>query len=179
MHQKLSVMLIVLSLIGVTDSTWAKDVSGRLGIGYTDQFSIDIPSVTVQYYPNQELGVSTTLGVDTQEGNSKFGFMVKVYRILFVENQMNFYIGSGAAIISQKWTSKLPSNKASDADKNSDDNVTGFELNGYVGGEFFIPGLDSLGFSFEAGVGITSMSSHVRFRTFGDHPVKAGIIFYF
>ena len=56
--------------------------------------------------------------------------------------------------------------------------ITGFEIAALVGGEFFIHGLDSLGFNFETGVGITNVKK-VRFRTLGDHIFRAGMFFYF
>lgn len=147
--------------------TQAKDLTSRLGVGYADQFGVEggLPSLAVRYYPNPELGVAAHLGVDTEKDNSKFGFMAKVFRILFMEDNMNFYMGAGAGLISREQAGGT--------------NDSGFELSGYFGGEFFFTGLDSLGFSFEAGVGVTSISSEVRFRTIGDHPLKAGIIFYF
>ena len=137
----------------------------RLGVGYKNQFVNDIPSVAAQYYPSADIGFSAALGVDTQQNLSKFGFMGKVYRIIFTEENMNFYMGAGGGLLSSQTS-------AASTD-------SGFELNGLVGGEFFLHGLDSLGFTFEAGVGISSMSSGVRFRTFGDSPIRGGIIFYF
>lgn len=144
----------------------AKDMSNRLGIGYKNQFgaATDVPGVAVQYYPGADLGVSATLGVDTQQASSRFGFMAKLYRIVFQEDNMNFYMGAGAGLLSQETTGRTDS---------------GFELMGFGGSEFFLPGLENLGFSFEAGVAVTSLSNGVRFRTFGDHPLRAGIIFYF
>ena len=88
---------------------------------------------------------------------------------------MNFYTGVGTSLISQE-ASQPPKEEGK---TRPTDNESGFELNTYIGGEFFFPGLSSLGFSFEAGLGITSISSQVRLRTFGDHPLKAGVIFYF
>lgn len=156
----------LLILTSYSHLSTAKNLANRLGVGYTDQFGIDggLPSLSVRYYPSPELGVSGSLGVDTTKNNSKFGFMAKVFRVVFVEDNMNFYMGAGAGLISQE------------AAGNND---SGFDLSGFVGGEFFFSGLDSLGFSFEAGIGVTSISSEVRFRTIGDHPLKAGIIFYF
>ena len=58
-------------------------------------------------------------------------------------------------------------------------NESGFELNGFAGVEFFLAGLDSLGFSLETGVGIASVESQTRFRTIGDSPLRAGATFYF
>lgn len=147
---------------------FSKDLSHRLGVGYSDQFSESLPSLSVRYWPSEKLGVGAALGVDTEEGASAFGFLAKLYRVIFTEDNMNFYMGTGAGLISQEVTTGT----------NSDTN-SGFELIGFCGGEFFMPGLDSLGFSFEAGVGVTSISSNVRFRTFGDSPFKAGMIFYF
>ena len=44
---------------------------------------------------------------------------------------------------------------------------SGFELAALVGGEFFLNGLDSLGFTFETGVGVTNVKK-VRFKTVGE-----------
>ena len=64
-------------------------------------------------------------------------------------------------------------------DNVSGDTESGFELGGFAGAEFFFTGLDSLGFSFEAGVGVSTLTSDVRFRTVADSPLRAGITFYF
>jgi hypothetical protein len=160
-------VLISLGLLVFTGVAQAKDLTSRLGVGYADQFGVDggLPSIAVRYYPNSELGVSGQIGVDTKKDESKFGFMAKVFRMVFKEDNMNFYMGAGAGMISQQ----LP----------GESNESGFDFNGFFGGEFFFSGLDSLGFNFEAGVGVTSISSEVRFRTLGDSPAKAGITFYF
>lgn len=164
--------LITLILLGMSSlGVQAKDLTSRLGVGYADQFGVDggLPSLALRYYPNPELGVSGQIGVDTQKDSSKFGFMAKAYRIIFMEDNMNFYMGAGAGLISEERR-----NTAGVTENNS-----GFELSGYFGGEFFFSGLESLGFSFEAGIGVTSISSEVRFRTVGDHPLRAGLTFYF
>jgi hypothetical protein len=142
----------------------AKDLSNRLGIGYKNQFSTDLPGLAIQYYPGSDLGFSATLGVDTEKDNSRFGCMVKLYRIIFQEENLNFYMGAGAGLLSQEHVGT---------------NDSGFELMGFGGAEFFFAGLENLGFSFEMGTAITSISSGVRFRTFGDTPFRAGIMFYF
>lgn len=160
--------VFILSLLST--NLEAKDLTHRLGVGYANQFSEDLPSLAVRYYPNPKMGLTAAIGVDTGDENSgapsRFGLMARVFKIVFAEDNMNFYMGSGAGLISREDL----------ATKKTD---SGFELTGFVGGEFFFTGLESLGFSFEAGVGVTSISSDVRFRTIGDHPFKAGITFYF
>ena len=65
------------------------------------------------------------------------------------------------------------------SDETDGKTASGFDLAGVVGAEFFWPGLENLGVNFEAGVGVTSLSSEVRVRTIGDHPLRAGMFFYF
>lgn len=160
-----NLVLVAVALISFAPlASQAKDMSNRLGVGYKNQFGADVPGVAVQYYPGAELGLSATLGVDTQQTSSRFGAMLKLYRIVFQEDNMNFYMGAGTGLLSQEVSGRTDS---------------GFELMGFGGAEFFLPSLENLGFSFEAGVAVTSLSNGVRFRTFGDHPLRAGILFYF
>lgn len=163
-----SFRFIILVLLVVSGQVHAKDLTNRLGVGYSNQFSEELPSLSVRYWPDPKLGFGAALGVDTEEDNSAFGFMAKLYRVIFSEDNLNFYMGTGAGLISKEVTNGTTS-----------DTDSGFELIGFCGAEFFFAGLESLGFSFEAGVGVTSISSDVRFRTFGDHPLRAGMIFYF
>lgn len=160
-----SLFVITLSI----SAAQAKDLTNRLGIGYSNQFSVDLPSIAAHYYPSPDLGLSAAMGLLTGNNNSKFGLLLKVKRIIFPEDNMNFYMGAGAGLLSNKNTTAGTTSS----------NESGFELMGFAGGEFFLPGLDSLGFSFEAGVGIVSVSSGVTFRTIGDSPFKAGVVFYF
>lgn len=165
MIRRLALFCLSASLCFAAGVVQAKDLTSRLGIGYKNQFSEELPGIAAQYYPTQDIGVSGTLGVDTESNNSKFGFMLKLYKIVFQEDSLNFYMGAGGGLLS--------------TENAAGQNESGFELAGYAGCEFFLPGLESLGFSFETGAGITSVSSGVRFRTFGDHPLRAGMMFYF
>jgi len=158
-------LLLALAFLFMTPVAHAKDLTSRLGMGYTDQFSSDLPSIAAKYYPSNDMALGASLGIDTQQSNSKFGFAVKIMRTIFPEDNMNFYMGAGAGLISQQVS--------------GGSNSSGFELSGFVGAEFFLPGLDSLGVSFETGVGVTSISAGTRFRTIGDSPLRAGMFFYF
>jgi hypothetical protein len=157
---------IVLLMLTCSFSAFAKDMSNRLGVGYSNQFGLteDLPSLALRYYPNSEYGLMGALGVDTEEDNSRFGFMGKIIKIIFKEDNLNFYTGAWAGIVSQEVNGRTDS---------------GFDLAGILGAEFFVPGVENLGISMEAGVGVTSVTDEVRFRTIGDHPLRAGIIFYF
>ncbi len=163
---RLAVGLGLMVLLLNAAEVQSKELVNRLGVGYSNQFGLDqeLPGVALRYFPNSEYGLMGALGVDTEKDNSRFGFMAKIIKIVFKEDNLNFYTAASAGLVSQETVGK---------------NDSGFELAGLVGAEFFVPGLENLGFSFEAGVGVTSISSEVRFRTIGDSPLRAGIIFYF
>lgn len=148
----------------VAERVSAKDLTNRLGVGYSDQFGESLPSLAVRYYPNPNMGLSASLGIDTRKDNSRFGFMARVHRVVFMEDHMNFYMGAGVGILSVETAGSTSS---------------GFEVSGFFGSEFFLPGLDSLALMFEAGMGVTSVTSEIRFRTIGDSPIRAGMVFYF
>lgn len=164
MRHNITISLFAICLFLLPNTVLSKDLSNRLGIGYSNQFSTELPSLLASYHPSAEMGLSAAIGVNTGPQNSKFGLLFKVQRVVFPEDNMNFYMGAGAGLLSTKVDTR---------------NESGFELMGFAGAEFFLMGLDSLGVSFEAGVGITSVSSGVTFRTIGDHPLRAGIVFYF
>jgi hypothetical protein len=157
---------VLLFFACLSSAAQAKDLAHRLGVGYTNQFGLDqdLPSIALRYFPNQEYGLAGAIGVDTTKGNSRFGAQAKIIKLIFKEDNLNFYTGAAAGIVSREKDSKTNS---------------GFDLSGFVGTEFFFSGLENLGFCMEAGVGVTSVSSEVRFRTIGDHPLRAGIFFYF
>jgi hypothetical protein len=165
MTQRWLFFLVVFGVwAGFLQSVHAKDLTTRLGVGYKDQFSVALPSIAVQYYPNANLGVAAALGLDTQSQNSKFGFSVKVFRVIYMEDNLNFYMGTSAGLVSVESGSSTSS---------------GFELNGLIGCEYFFGGLENLGFTFETGVAVRSISSGVSFRTVGDSPLRGGVTFYF
>ena len=167
-------LLLLLTLI-LSPSAWAKEMTSRLGVGYSNSFSLAaLPSVAVKYYSSKDISFSAALGIDTNNntsastGTSSFGFGGKFYKTIFTEDNLNFYMGGGASLVSSSATVAGTSSSTS-----------GFELSGFCGAEWFFPGLDSVGINFQAGVGITSVSSGVRFRTIGDTPLSAGMYFYF
>ncbi|MEZ0393277.1 MAG: organic solvent tolerance protein [Pseudobdellovibrionaceae bacterium] len=142
----------------------ARDLTSRLGVGYRNSLvTMSLPSVAAFYYPSPDVGVLGSLGVDTEDNNSKFAFAGGVRRIIFKEDNMNFFAAGQVAMVNQEVASAKDS---------------GFEIAATVGGEFFLQGLESLGFNFETGMGITTVKK-TRFRTLGDSFINAGMVFYF
>lgn len=162
----MAVLGVTFAFALITPKVEARDMSSRLGIGISDQLGTNesLPSIAIRYWPNAQIGFAGSLGVDTKKDYSRFGIQGKIMKNIFPEEHMNFYAAAAASLISEEAAGK---------------NSSGFSLAGMVGAEFFFQGLENLGFSFEGGVGITSISNQVRFRTIADHPLKAGLTFYF
>lgn len=159
--------LLVLSAAFLGMSAEAKDLTSRLGVGIKDNTSQSLPALAMVYWPNTDIGVTAGAGVDTQKDASMFTLNGGIRRVLFREDNMNFHFGGQLALVNYELTVAGVTEKQS-----------GFELNAVFGGEFFFTGLDSLAFTFEGGLGVASLKQ-VRFRTVADHPLRAGIIFYF
>ncbi|MEK2688862.1 organic solvent tolerance protein [Bdellovibrio sp. GT3] len=164
----LKVLALVFAVFAGLNVAEAKDLTNRLGVGVKSHATLDLPELAVVYNPSSEIQVTGGLGIDTQKDQSKFAAIAGVRRIVFKEQNMNFYMGGTLGLVN--WEEL---NDAGTREKQS-----GFELDAVFGGEFFFSGLESLGFTFEGGVGVIS-ADNVRFRTIADSPFRAGIIFYF
>ena len=167
MRLKSAVLFFALSVLFAFPAQ-AVDLTNRLGVGYSQQLGSvdDLPMITVNYYPSSTFAISGAVGVDTKDDESKFGALVKIRKIIFTEKQMNFYMGGLLAATNHE--------EGTPADDKSN-----MEVAAVLGGEFFFSGLDSLAFFFETGVGVITGDGGSRFRTIGDHPLTAGMTFYF
>ena len=149
----------------------AVELANRLGLGLSQQMgAVDLPMITAHYYPNSRFAISGALGIDTKKDDSRFGLLAKLRRIVFTENQMNFYMGGAAG---------HSTHEEFNSTSGLYDDKSNFEISAILGGEFFFSGLDSLAFMFETGIGVITGDGGTRFRTIANHPFSAGIVFYF
>lgn len=148
----------------VSSMSFSKEMPRRLGIGIKDNTSESIPSLAAVYNVGPSMAVTGGLGIDTKKDYSTSQINAGVRYIIFHESQLHFYSGGQLALV----TLENP----------VDQKNTGFEANLIFGTEFFFTGLENVGFSFEGGVGLSTIKNS-RVRTIADHPLKAGIIFYF
>lgn len=156
-------LLAIVALSIYSTTTQAKDLTNRLGVGVKSHETLNLPELAVVYNPMKDIEITGGLGIDTKKDESKFAANAGVRRIIFKEDNMNFYMGGIFGLLSEEVAGSKES---------------GVELDAVFGGEFFLPGLDSLAFTFEGGAGVIS-AKNVRFRTIADSPLRAGIIFYF
>lgn len=145
-------------------SAQAKDLTHRLGVGYKNNTSLDLPTLAAVYYPTATTAFTAGIGMDTKKDYSSFQAMAGLRYIIYPEANMNFYTAAQFAVVNFE--------TPADGKKN------GVEVAGLFGVEFFLSGLENLGFTFEAGLSLATAGSS-RFRTVGDDPLRAGLIFYF
>ena len=160
----LTVSMVCLLSWGLTqEANAARNLSHRLGVGFTNQIAttVDgtIPALSGKYYLSKNYATSVELGLDTRSTNSTVAAGAKLYKNLFLEDNLVFYTGAGLAMVSR--------------------NGSKFQLSAFLGSEFFFSGLPSLGLSFEAGLRGDSYSGSFAIRTTGDSFLSAGMHFYF
>ena len=164
----LSPLVFALSLLLFSVNTHklkALDLDGRPGLGLSNQFIHGIPglSLKIQHGPSMAFGVLA--GFNTSNPSSKYGLGLKFYKIIFDEPQLNFYSSLLMATISSR------QGENADADK-------GYQLELALGSEFSFVNLNSIGFSFEFGLGIHKLGEETVLYVAGAHIVRAGIHFY-
>lgn len=154
--------LVIVSLF--SSLVFAKEMPQRLGVGIKDNTSESLPSLAGIYHLNGLTAMTGGIGVDTKKDYSKFQINVGVRHVIFHENQLHYYAGGqlGLVTFEEPITGK----------------ENGFEANFLMGVEFFLTGLENVGFSVEGGLGLSSVKN-TRIRTLADNPMRAGIIFYF
>lgn len=161
-------LAVTLMLAAITQSAVAapgeeKSLRGRLGVGFTNQVASTadgtIPALSAKYYLSKSFATSVATGFDTRSPNSTLALGAKLFKNVFYESNLIFYIGAGLAYV----------------------NRAGSHLQGslFLGSEFFFSQLPSLGFSFEAGVRGDDTSGSFAIRTTGDSFLTAGMHFYF
>ena len=142
----------------------ARDLKGRLGVGYNSEFANTsevngVPAISAKYGFSSSMHGSLILGMSTASpANSVVA--AKVFQNIFNEVNLNFYGVLGVGLLAANSKSAV-------------------EVLGGVGTEIFIPGLESVGLSFEAGASLSNISGSFVLKTLGASFLEAGVHFYF
>ncbi len=158
-----AVLLHIFFAFSFANSVFAKDMQQRLGVGYRNSFVVDVPAVAVNYFFSNEIATQFSIGIDTQKDNSRSAYGLGLRRTIFKEANLNFHIGGQVALVNQEISGSSSS---------------GFDLAALSGVEFYMSGLENLGFSVDTGIAMSSVQQ-TRFRTLGQSFLSAGIFFYF
>jgi hypothetical protein len=153
--------MAVFFLLGSTQA-FSYDKINRLGIGLTNQLKTSFPALSFKIQKNRSFAYGGMAGISTDTANGGYGVGFKVYKNLFDEPQLNFYMAAMGAILG-----------------NTVNTVTysGFQFDMSFGSEFHFQGLNSIGFSFEFGVSAYKNQNFV-IQTLGNNFVVSGVHFY-
>jgi hypothetical protein len=160
----LGLLLAISASIFATPKAHARDMQGRLGLGYNAQFANyyqpgGVPGVSLKYGLTRDIATELVVAVSTGTPTNS-ATALKLFKNLFYETSLNFYFMVGAGIVAANSRS-------------------GAEFIGGFGAEFFIPGIESLGFSMETGATFNNLGGNFALQTMGVSFLNAGIHFYF
>ena len=142
-------------------SAWAIDRRGRLGIGLSNELSLDVPLFSFKLQKSRSFALGGIIGFDTAKETGSSSAGLKLYHNIFQEPQLHFYSAFLGA------TSK----KKSDLDNNIHFNLT-------LGREFSFAGLQSLGFSTEVGI-CFDKSDELTIKTAGNNTFLIGSVHFY
>ena len=150
--------------VGVTEVT-ARDLHGRVGLGYNSEWANShpqtlggVPGISLKWGLSKAIALGLVFGITTSTPSNSVTAL-KFFNNVFYETNLNFYFFLGGGLVSGSGTS-------------------GAEFISGFGTEFFIPGLESLGFSMEFGASFNNLSGSFALRTLGVGLFNAGIHFY-
>jgi hypothetical protein len=157
----LSMAIIALSCVCAPQAQ-ANDLSGRLGVGFNNQFS-GLSSISARW--NLESSNDTAIAL---EGNVGFSMMAGSDDAIFAggralyglakEDNMTLWVGAGIGFLSEA-------------------TQTAFRFQPVMSAEFFLYGLENLGFLLEWGVNF-DLSSETQIHTVSGTP-SIGAHYYF
>ncbi len=162
---RLSLAISVFICFFAMPTAYATDTVGRMGIGTTGQMKGNVPaSISMKIQKTSSFAFGALLGMKFSDDDSGHGAGIKVYRIVFDEPNLNFYLSGMGAILN--------------ASTNTGEDSTGFQFDATIGSEFHFPGIESLGFSFEFGVSLNKLHEDFSIETVGYNFVVSAIHFY-
>lgn len=130
----------------------ARNLNGRFGLGATHVGpGLSAPVMSLNYHQGQASAYGGLFGIDTQTGSNSLVIGGQFQRNLFVEENLNFYVGMTGGLLTLTAAGATVSS-------------SGYMLEAALGSEAFIPGIPNLGFHLASGFRLESPSA-VRIRT--------------
>jgi hypothetical protein len=158
--------LFIFATILVLHSTQSNAMSliGRLGIGATNQVVTGLDALSVKLQRNRSIAMSGIFGINNSEDSSQYALGAKVFRLIYDEPQVNFYSSLSAITFTFL-----------DDDAKT---TNGYQVDAGFGAEFSLQGLESIGFSFEFGMGLHKYKDGSSIRTYGHNILTSAVHFY-
>lgn len=149
-------------LIGLSLPSLAIERRGRLGLGFTSQGAVDMPSISFKLQRSKSFAFGGQIGYSNKDNGGGSIAALKIYRNFFEEPNLVFYGSILGGVINEK------TNGVSNS---------GFQADLTLGSEFSFPALESLGFSLEFGVSFNKIDDFV-IETVGNNFLVSAVHFY-
>lgn len=162
MSLKIRLLLIIVIFAVFLPNAYCLDKINRLGVGVNNEFQSNFPAISFKMQKNRSFSYGGLFGMSTNSTSGGQAIGLKIYRNLFDEPQLNFYMAGMGAFLNNKMQST---------------SYSGFQFDFTFGSEFHFTGLNSLGLSFEFGVSAYKQKEFI-FQTLGNHFIVSGIHFY-
>lgn len=150
----------------ITGTGYAKDLRGRLGIGFNSQLTErGVNSISTKYWLSSNLGFQGTFGFVSSDDYDELDLGGKV--LFKIQDEKNLHVDTfgGLGFVSY--------------DPEVGDSDSGLAISGGLAIEYFFSGLPNLGFSSEIGMQFSDINDNSSFRTTADTFITAGIHYYF
>lgn len=157
-----SIVIALLAVFSLARPAEAKNLDGRFGFGMNYLGFTQATAVSLRYFHSKLDAISFQVGFNTETNLYQFG--ISDSRMVLMEENMNLFLGLGAAIISSPDAAGVAG--------------WGVSFEALAGGEFFLAGLPNLGLYFHTGIGLKSLRG-TSFRSVGGAFANGGIHYYF
>lgn len=159
-----NLIIITLVLLSTSFTANATSLVGRLGIGMSNSLPSEMNTFSLKLQRNSSTSLGGIFGIDSSPDGSLYALGIKGYRVIYDEPQLNFYSALGANMFTYFDDSK--------------DVAQGSTVDATFGAEFMFQGIESLGFSFEFGIGIHNYQDESHIKTIGYNVLQSAIHFY-
>ena len=163
MKSKILRLSLTVTMLLCALPAFALNKTGRLGVGFSNQLVNDIPTLSLKIQQNRYFAIGGLLGFRSNQDATLYGAGLRVYRLIFEEQLLNFYMAGTLASLSYEEDNKAKS---------------GYEVDGTFGTEFHFEGIESIGFSFEFGFSYNRGPNGRSFETLGNNFLKSAVHFY-
>ncbi len=144
----------------------AKDLNGRVGLGFNSQLSPNgINSASLKIWTTPDICLQPILGFEFTDDVNEIDIGGKLLYKLKDEKNMNVYTGGGIGVAI--------------VDPDVGDSETAFSIGALLGVEYFFSGLPNLGFSSEIEFLVSDYLENTTVGLDADTFLTAGIHYYF
>ncbi len=152
-------LIFFVTLFLFSFSSHAINMMGRTGLGFSSQLKGDLTGLSFKFQKTRDIAYGAIVAINSDDNNVDYGLGGKMYKLIFDEPHLNFFASGLLAAL-----------------RTNDE--SGFQVDGTMGSEFHIPGIESIGFSFEFGFSINRLNSSTNIETVGYNFLSAAVHFY-